>query len=257
MSQTFPILNYGTWSVVYRNLVVLRSFLAPALFGVFGEPLMFFVAMAFGLGQFVTTMDSIQYVQFLGVGTVLAFAMWNATFEATYGAFTRLEEQKTFDAILATPVTVAELAMGEIVYAMLKALVSSAMMTTMLIAADYFPWTGFVTLMAVTALSSFTLSAMALTVTAYAPSYVFFNYYFTLVITVMFYFGGVFYPIGSLPSWAHGPTWILPLTHATSLARGLAFGTPHLGVASIVYLFAIGFILFHVTTRKLRRRLQP
>ena len=71
---------------------------------------------------------------------------------------------------------------------------------------------------------------MSLVVAALARSFEFFNYYLTLVVTPMFLFCGVFYPLDSLPTWAQSIARYLPLTHAVEAARTLMRGQPSLQV---------------------------
>ena len=66
---------------------------------------------------------------------------------------------------------------------------------------------------------------MAIFVASISPSYDFFNYYFTLVVTPMFLFSGIFFPLSQLPNWAQTLAWFSPLTHATELSRALFHGS--------------------------------
>jgi len=62
-------------------------------------------------------------------------------------------------------------------------------------------------------------AALALTMTALAPSYDFFMYYFTLVVTPMMLLCGVFFPVTQLPPLWQNVSAMLPLTHAVDIAR--------------------------------------
>jgi hypothetical protein len=62
--------------------------------------------------------------------------------------------------------------------------------------------------------------------TALAPSYDFFMYYFTLVITPMVLLCGVFFPIAQLPPLFQYVAAVLPLTHAIG-PRATADERPH------------------------------
>ncbi len=96
-------------------------------------------------------------------------------------------------------------------------------------------------------LTGLVFGAMALLVSALSPSYDFFLYYFTLVVTPMFLFSGVFFPVTSLPAAAQAVAWLLPLTHAIALVRPLMTGTPlgpwfrHLMVL-MLYAGAFGYL---------------
>jgi lipooligosaccharide transport system permease protein len=92
--------------------------------------------------------------------------------------------------------------------------------------------------------------------TARAGSYSFFDYYFTLGISLMVFFCGVFFPLASLPSWAQAVAWFLPLTHAVRLSRGLVAGAPSAALAGdVAWLVIVAVAGFVVAERLVRRRL--
>jgi lipooligosaccharide transport system permease protein len=93
-------------------------------------------------------------------------------------------------------------------------------------------------------------------VTSLAPSYDFFLYYFTLFITPMFLFSGVFYPVDTLPEWLQAGIQFLPLVHGVELVRPILAGQVpeaiglHLGVLGIYLVTA-----YQLAVAQLRRRL--
>jgi lipooligosaccharide transport system permease protein len=92
--------------------------------------------------------------------------------------------------------------------------------------------------------------------TAKAESYSFFDYYFTLGISVMLFFCGVFFPLTSLPGWAQVLAWFLPLTHVVRLNRALVAGAPSLALlGDIVWLLVMAVGGFVISERLVRRRL--
>ncbi len=105
-------------------------------------------------------------------------------------------------------------------------------------------------------LTGLCFGAMALAVTARAPSYAFFDYYFTLGIGVMFFCSGVFFPLASLPGWAQVLAWCLPLTHAAALCRSLVRGAPTLmALVHVAWLGAVTVGSLLLAERLVRRRL--
>src|SRR5262249_14026652 len=102
----------------------------------------------------------------------------------------------------------------------------------------------------------FLFGTLGMIVTARAPSYDFFNYYFTFVFSVMFLFSGVFFPLATLPTWAGVLAWFLPLTHAVPICRALASGSLTSGlVTDVVWMAALTVAAFVVAERLIRRRL--
>ena len=245
----------GAARVWRRDMESWRKYHRSSLVGALGEPILSLLAIGYGLGKFVE-LPGVSYAQFLAPGILAAAAMNAASFEATFGSFTRMTEQKTYDAILATPIGIRELVAGDVLWAASKATLSGT--AVLLVAAVaglvHSPWA--LLLPAVALLIGLVFGAMGLIVSARAPAYDFFTYYFTLVITVMYLFSGVFFPIASLPPWARMAAWTLPLTHAVAIVRALVDG----GVGAIVVVHLLVLVAFLVASfalavRLVRRRL--
>jgi len=86
-----------------RNFTVYSTYYKASLVGNIGEPLLYLFAMGFGLGGYITDIKGMSYIDFIAPGLIVTSAMYSATFECTFGSFTRLTGQRTFDSILATP----------------------------------------------------------------------------------------------------------------------------------------------------------
>jgi len=108
----------------------------------------------------------------------------------------------------------------------------------------------------VVALVGFCFGGMGLVMNAVSPSYDFFLYYFTLVITPMVLLCGVFYPVSQLPPLLQAVSAWLPLTHAIDLARPLVVGTwPDAIVLHVAALLAYGGVGYVIALALTRRRL--
>ena len=81
------------------------------------EPFIMLAAMGFGLGGYVGDIQGVSYAAFVAPGILVAYAMFHSSFEATYGAYMRMETHRLFDGIVVTPVSVEELVLGEAVWA--------------------------------------------------------------------------------------------------------------------------------------------
>ena len=69
-----------------------------------------------------------------------------------------------------------------------------------------------------------TAAALGLVVNAFAKNYDFFTYYFTIVVTPMWFLSGVFFPFTQLPPWVQAFAQWLPLSAAVDLVRPLILG---------------------------------
>lgn len=227
----------GTLCVWRRDMESWRKYWKASLVGALGEPILSLVAIGYGLGRFVDIDPGgagLGYAHFLAPGILASAAMNAASFEATFGSFTRMTEQKTYDAILATPIGVREIVAGDALWAATKATLSGTAVLLVAVAAGLVRGPTACMLPAVALVVGLVFATMGLVVASRAQAYDFFTYYFTLVISVMYFFSGIFFPLASLPGWAQAVAWCLPLTHAVALARACAAGT--LGGAALVHL---------------------
>jgi lipooligosaccharide transport system permease protein len=253
---SMPRPRWGALAVWRRNLRVWRKLIGPAIVLNFGEPTLYLLGLGFGLGAFIDTMNGMPYLAFLASGIIASSAMTTASFEGTYSVFTRMDVQRTYDAMLATPLTLDDILAGEMLWCATKAAFSSA--AILAVAALLGVTGGWQALWAlpVAFLIGLCFAGPALVVSAVSGNYDFFNYYFVLAVTPMLILGGVFYPIEGLPAAMQTAIQVLPLTHAVALTRPLVAGLPVTDVAlhiAVLAVYAIGG--FHLAVALTRRRL--
>ena len=213
------------WLAVWRrNARVWGKLAGPAMLGNIGEHLLYLLALGFGLGALVGEVDGMDYIAFLASGFVCASVMNTASFEGIYSAYTRMAVQETWTAMLYTPLSVADILIGEVAWAASKALLSAFFV--LVVAALLGAVEGWLALwvLPVALLTGLSFAAMALVITAISRSYDFFLYYFTLLLTPMLLFSGVFFPLDDMPALVVQGAALLPLWHAIELVRPLMAG---------------------------------
>jgi lipooligosaccharide transport system permease protein len=246
----------GALRVWQRNFESWKRFYRASLVGNVLDPVLYLVALGFGLGAFVRPIQGEPYMSFIAPGLLAGVAMNTAAFENTIGSFVRMEEQKTFKSILMTPVSIGELAVGEILWGASKSLLSGAIFLLLIRVTGTWGSTFELLNLGVAFLVGLLFGALALCWTALSPSYDFFNYFFTFVVSVTFLFSGIFFPVDALPRWAASIAWLLPLTHAVNLARALhrgAWGLPLL--PELLWLVVASALFVWLATRLLERRI--
>ncbi len=251
-----PDVSAGFLRVWRRNLDSFRGYYLAAMVANVGEHLIYLLGMGLGVGAYVTLGGSVSYLQYIAPGLVASSAMWSSSMECTYGAFTRMHEQKTYDAVLATPCSVADVVLGDILWGGCRAVMSAF---TMLLVMAVFgvigsPWaSGVLVLMFLTGLVFSSLGMMA---TSLSPSYFFFNYHFTIVVTPMIFLSGIFFPregAGAAFEWI---TWFLPLSHSVAGARALNEGRVLWEApAAVLWLAVAAAILIPIAVLMIRRRI--
>ena len=234
-----PTLTYKVWRVWRRNLDVFLKTVRVNFFPSLLEPILYLVALGLGLGGFIQSVEGIPYINFIAPALVAISLMNGSFFECTYGSFVRMYFQKTFDAIIATPVSVEEVIAGELLWGATRATINS---TTVLVVIAAFglvssPLFFLVPLLAF--LGGLMFASIAMCFTAIAPNIDFFNYPAFLFVTPMFLLSGTFFPLSQLPPVVQTVAQVLlPLTHVVNIARGLVLGS-----ASVFLLFSLAWIV--------------
>jgi len=245
--------SYLTWRVLGRHLAVFRrSWLVNLSFN-FVEPLLYFAAMGLGLGAYVRPIAGMSYLQYLAPGLVASSSMFACAYECTYGTFVRLEYQKTYQAILATPVSLDDLVLGDMLFGAFKAvLYGTVILVVMLILGLVVSPTALL-VPPVLAVAGMLFAEVSLIWTGLFPHIDNFNYFFSLIMTPLFLFSGVFFPLDGLSRVLRDLAWLSPLTHVVNLTRGLVLG--HLAGLEVDFLFVavLALALLPFPLRLMRR----
>lgn len=245
------------WTAVWRrNFLVWKKLAIPSLLGNLADPLIYLLGLGYGLGGLLPQVGGVSYTAFLAAGTVCSSTMNSATFETLYSAFSRMHVQRTWEAILNTPVALDDVVFGELVWAASKSLLSG--LAILLVVWGLGLSTSWLSLWVLPLIFIIGLcfSSLGLIVNALAPSYDFFMYYFTLFVTPSILLSGVFFPTTQLPAALSLVASWLPLSHAIALVRPLLLGQPPVAVAShIAALLATTALAFCIALVLTRRRL--
>ncbi|OGS91462.1 MAG: nodulation protein NodJ [Gallionellales bacterium GWA2_60_18] len=239
-----------------RNFMVWKKMAGPSILGHLADPVIYMLGLGYGLGGMLPEVGGMSYIAFLAAGTVCYSTMNSASFEALYSGFARMHEQRTWEAILNTPITLDDVVLSEIVWGASKSLLSGAAVLAViwLLGLSHSPLT--LWLIPLALLVGLCFSALGLIVTSLAPGYDFFMYYFTLLITPMVLLCGVFFPVDQLPSALQSVSAVLPLTHAVNLARPLLNDTIPAGwLSHIAVLLGYAVTGFYVSLALFRKRL--
>jgi len=246
--------SYRSLRVWQRNRDVFFKLWHTEVPGFFAEPVLILLAMGVGLGTYVVLGGS--YLEFIAPGILAAYAMFSSASECTYGSFVRMKFQRTFDAIIATPVNMEDVVAGEIFWGATRSLLTTLAILIVISAFGlvHSPWALLTIPLSIAAGLMF--SSIALVVTSISPSIYAFNYFFTLFITPMFFFSGVFFPLSAFSPTVQKLCWISPLTPVANLARALVDGHPGEGAWwGLAIVFGLTAIFFPLSLYLMRRRL--
>jgi len=253
-----PELSLRWISVWQRNLLVWRKLAVASVLGNIADPLLYMLALGYGIGSFVPEISGMKYIAFIGTGMVCQSAMFTAAFEAMYSAFSRMHVQRTWDAIINAPLSLDDVVFAEWIWAASKSVISVlAILVVIMVLGFGHSWLA-VWVLPLGFVTGLTFAAFGLVMTSLAPGYDFFTYFFTLGLTPMLLLSGVFFPVDQMPAALRAVAAILPLSHAIDIARPLLSGRLPEDVIlhlAVLLLYASGayYVALVLTRRRLLR----
>ncbi len=215
----------GTLAVTKRHLRVWAAMFWSSFALYTLEPLLILFAFGFGLGQAFETMGGLPYIQYVVPGMMISAAMYAVAFDAAYGTFLRRVFQRTYDAMLATPLNIWQITFGEIIYAMIRAIFPASVVC--LVGASFggvVSPVGVLVSLAVIALTGACIFVMILSYAARIRLLNRIDFMMPMFLTPQFLFCGVFMARDMFPEWIQMLSNIFPLTHAINLVRPLVAG---------------------------------
>ena len=249
----------GSLRLIERHARAYRHAWLVFASGVF-EPLFYLLSVGLGLGVLVGTVPGpggqlIPYREFVAPGLLAVSAMNGAMYDSTFNIFFRLKYAKLYDAVLATPIRPAQLALGEIGWALLRGAIYAAAFTLVMLAMGlvHSPWA--VLAVPVAVLIGFAFAALGMTGTTYMKSWQDFDYVI-LASMPLFLFSATFYPLGVYPRPVQVIVECTPLYQGVVLLRDLVLGAVGPGLLwRAAYLAALGLLGLLASGRRLARLL--
>ncbi len=239
-----------------RNAFIFRRIFPESVAVNFLEPVIYLLAMGFGIGAYISTIGGLPYLTFVATGLVATAAMFGATFECTYNAYVQMYYEKAYDGVITTPLTVEDVVVGEIFWGATRSMLYGTVFLAAIAAFGTVRSPLALLIPPLFLLSGLMFSVIAMTFTAVNPSIDYYTFYFALFITPMFMFSGIFFPLDALPAWVGTAAWLTPLSHVVNLARALALGTlARSHAVDLAWILVVTGVLFPFPVVLMRRRL--
>jgi lipooligosaccharide transport system permease protein len=238
-----------------RHLTVYTKLYRSSIALNFVEPVLYLSALGLGLGAFIREIDGMPYVNFIAPGIIASSSMFSAIYECTYGTYVRMTYQKTFDAILATPVNLDDLIAGELLWGATKSVLYG---TVIIIVISLFGLVSsplVILIIPVLFFSGLIFAEISVMAAAIVPGIESFNYFYTLLMTPMFLFSGIFFPLNTLPPMVAQIAFFTPLYHLVNICRAFAAGKPLAAATDLIWIIAVAALLSPYPFRLMRRRI--
>jgi lipooligosaccharide transport system permease protein len=247
--------------VVERNALAYRRMWYVFLAG-FAEPILYLLSIGVGVGELVGELPGaggrpVAYETFVAPGLLAAAAMNGAIFDTTFNFFVKFKYAHTYDAMLATPLGVGEVASGEVVWALLRGTIYATGFLVTMLALGLVESGWSVLAVPAAVLIGFGFAGAGLAATTWMRSFIDFDYV-NLAIVPLFLFSATFFPLSRYPDVLEWVVRATPLYQGVALERGLVLGDIRVTLLlNAAYLGLMGWIGVRVAAKRLGRLLQP
>jgi lipooligosaccharide transport system permease protein len=240
-----------------RNFDVFCKTWKVNFFPPFIEALLYLSAIGLGIGSYIGALNGVPYVNYIAPAILAISAMNSAFFECTYGSYVRMYYQKSFDAIIATPLSIEDVIAGELLWGATRAVISVTIMLPVLVAFNVISLPFSLLTIPLAFIGGLMFAGLAMCFTAITPGIDTLNYPSFLLITPMMLFSGTFFPLSVLPAiFQYVALAFFPLTHLVSLMRMATLPAPGaILLLNIIWILVATVVFCIISINLMRRRL--
>jgi len=241
--------------ILERSLVALKSSNWFPVVSGFLEPLLYLFSFGYGVGTLigdiqVSNGQVVSYAMFIAPGLLATSAMNGAIYDSTWNVYFKLHEGKIYHGMLATSLGPLDVALGEILTALIRGFAYAVGFMAVATPMGLIPsWWGVLAIPAAV-LIAFGFASIGMAITSYFKSYQQMGL-INISLLPIFLFSGSFYPLSVFPDWAQIIIKTLPLWHAIELIRSLSLGIINFSLLGHIAYFAVMIVagLFFTTRR--------
>jgi len=252
-----PKLTRSLWKVWFRNKDVFMKTFIVNFIPSFMQPLLYLFAFGFGVGNSIDIMEGVSYIKFIAPALIAVGIMEASFFECTFASYVRMYYQKTFEAIIATPLSIEEVIAGELLWGATKSVINTMIMLPIFAIFGIIDFPSSFLIIPFSFLAGLLFAAIGMCFTAISPSIDSLNYPTFLFITPMFLFSGTFFSLSLMPDFIrYFALTVLPLTHVVIIIRSLTIGQANpLMLISFVWIFLVTLLFFVLSINLMKKKL--
>ncbi len=258
VTRVLPFGSRHSVHILERNRFIFRRGWM-VIFSGFFEPVFFLLGIGFGLGSLIGTVTGpdgtlIPYAVFVAPALLAAASMNGAVYDST-NMFFRLRYEKAYDGMLATPLNVGDIALGEVIWALGRGALYGLGFLAVMFAFGLVPSTWGLLALPASMLIGFATASAGLAAVTFMRSWQDLDLLFTVTLP-LFLFSGTFFPVTTYPEPLRTIVEFTPLYRGVDLVRGLTTGVVGWAQAiDVVYLFVMGVLFVWIASRRLGKML--
>ncbi|NER52218.1 MAG: ABC transporter permease [Symploca sp. SIO1A3] len=227
---------YTVWlrhARVYQKTWLINSL--PPL----SEPMVYLIAFGYGLTPLVGDVfykeQTVPYLQFIAPGMIGVGVLFQSFFEGSFGSFIRLSFQKTWHALLTTPLTFTEVFIGDWLWATTKGMIAGTLTGLLAVFWGLYPISYIFLSLPLIFFGSILFAGAGLLTAGSVRTVDQINVPIFLWVIPMFTLGGTYFPRDGLPPLLNKVISILPFASFVDLLRW-PLGLPNWWLLSLLWL---------------------
>ena len=258
VTRVLPFGSRHSVHILERNRFIFRRGWMVIVSGFF-EPVFFLLGIGFGLGSLIGSVTGpdgtlIPYAVFVAPALLATASMNGAVYDST-NMFFRLRYEKAYDGMLATPLNVGDIALGEVIWALGRGALYGLGFLAVMFAFGLVPSTWGLLALPASMLIGFATASAGLAAVTFMRSWQDLDLLFTVTLP-LFLFSGTFFPVTTYPEPLRTIVEFTPLYRGVDLVRGLTTGIVGWAQAiDVVYLFVMGVFFVWIASRRLGKML--
>jgi lipooligosaccharide transport system permease protein len=258
VTQVLPFGSRHSVHILERNRFIFRRGWM-VIFSGFFEPVFFLLGIGFGLGSLIGTVTGpdgtqIPYAVFVAPALLATAAMNGAVYDST-NMFFRLRYEKAYDGMLATPMNVGDIALGEVIWALGRGSLYGLGFLVVMFVFGLVPSAWGLLALPASMLIGFATAAAGLAATTFMRSWQDLDLLFVVTLP-LFLFSGTFFPITTYPEPLRILVELSPLYRGVDLVRSLTTGNVGwVQLLDVVYLLIMGLVFVRIASRRLGKML--
>jgi lipooligosaccharide transport system permease protein len=252
----WPRLRRGAFHVLSHNYTVFRQSLLQNLFWIGLEPVIYLYAVGYGIGRLVPEIQGGSYFEFFYPGLIAITAMIVPSYETTHGTYNRAHFEKTFSSLFLTPITGADLFLGEILWGTIKGMLSVSIILFVLLILGKLTLLKLGLLFFASIFICWFFSALGLLANSFvrvSESFIIYQAGFLIPMAML---SGAYFPLEYLPEILQYAMKVLPLTYGVTALRDLSTGVYGLNLLVVsLYFLILGFFVTNLALLRHEERL--
>ncbi|MBC62437.1 MAG: hypothetical protein CMP11_08265 [Zetaproteobacteria bacterium] len=204
------------WSVYKKDLL---ANLLPTV----SDPIFFILTFGLGLGTYIQKIDEVNYINYVAPGLVVSAALYTSFFEMSYNTFIRYKYEKIYQAILTTPISSFEIALGEYIWVITKGCILSLIVSFIFYFIKIIPLKLLLAAPFLGALTAISCGSLAFISSSILTNINQFQTIFALIVNPLFFFSGIFFPVDDMPNWLNFFLQASPVYHCVQISQSLSW----------------------------------